>query len=244
MSKYGTPWRRELLLDDFSDGNFTENPEWNVISGKFWVYASLGLRSSVRPKRVQTKDATSEPGSTGSGGDLGSALLGALVDHAFKREDTRESKYQSEKDTSRHGPARIRVGAEITNAFSLELVFSIHNEPSVEGHFEVALFQEQVGNYGYMLALYAGDEGIMDLYKFRRGQRELVSSSKLKTDIRSGERQKLLWRQGNNGEVEVLMNGEEIMNLRDKAFRDDYRWLELVNQSGDFGVRSVRILGT
>jgi hypothetical protein len=244
VSKYDSPWRRELLLDEFSDGNFTENPGWNVISGKFWVDASLGLRSSVRPKPAEKEDATSESGSTGSGGDLGSALLGALVDHALKREDTRESKDQSEKDTSRQGPARIRLGAEITNAFSLELVFSIHNEPSVEGHFEVALFQEEVGNYGYMLALYAGEEGIVDLYRFRRGQRELVSSSKLKTDIRSGERQDLLWRQRSNGEVEVLMNGNEIMKLRDKAFRDDYRWLEFVNQGGDFGVRRVRILGT
>jgi hypothetical protein len=244
VSKYDTTWRRELLFDEFSDGNFTENPAWNVISGEFWVDASLGLRSRVQPRRVETRDSTTEQRSTGSREDLGSALLGALVDQAFQRDEPRESRSRSEEDISRRAPARIRLGTEITNAFSLELVLSIHNEPSVEGHFEVALFQDQTGNYGYMLALYTGDEGVMDLYRFSRRQRELVSSSKLKRDIRSGERQELLWRQGSNGQVEVLMNGEMIMNVRDKAFRDDYRWLELANQSGDFGVRSVRILGT
>ncbi|MFO8090476.1 MAG: hypothetical protein R6U13_11605, partial [Desulfatiglandaceae bacterium] len=196
VSKYDTTWRRELMFDEFSDGNFTENPAWNVISGEFWVDASLGLRSRVQPRRVETRDSTTEQRSTGSREDLGSALLGALVDQAFQRDEPRESRSRSEEDISRRAPARIRLGTEITNAFSLELVFSIHNGPSVEGHFQVALFQDQTGNYGYMLALYAGDEGIMDLYRFRRRQRELVSSSKLKTDIRSGERQKLLWRQG------------------------------------------------
>ncbi len=244
VSKYDTTWRRELMFDEFSDGNFTENPAWNVISGEFWVDASLGLRSSVQPKRVATKDATNDQRSRGSREDLGSALLGAFLDQAFQRDEPRESRSRSEEDISRRAPARIRLGTEITNAFSLELVFSIHNEPSVEGHYEVALFQDQTGNYGYMLALYTGDEGVMDLYRFSRRQRELVSSSKLKRDIRSGERQKLLWRQGSDGQVEVLMNGEMIMNVRDNAFRDDYRWLELANQSGDFGVRSVRILGT
>ncbi len=61
MSKYDWPWRSELLLDDFSDGNFTADSAWTVISGKFWVDASLGLRSSVQPRpKARRSDSTRE----------------------------------------------------------------------------------------------------------------------------------------------------------------------------------------
>jgi hypothetical protein len=245
VSKYDWPWRRELLFDDFSDGNFAADPEWTVICGKFWIDASLGLRSSVQPKRRAAPEESARERSEDSTKDLGRAVFGELLDQAFKRDELRrESESRSKRDVSREGPARIRLGTLVTNAFSLELAFSVHNEPGVEGHFEIALFQEQAGDYGYLLAIHTGEEGIIDLYRLRRGQRELVNSSELKAGPGIGERHELVWRQADNGQVEVFMNGEETMNLRDKAFRDDYRWLELVNRSGELGIRRVRILGT
>ncbi len=244
VSKYDWPWRTELLFDDFSDGNFTADPAWTVISGKFWVDASLGLRSSVQPKRRAEPEESTGRRSTESSRDLGRAIFGEVLDQAFKRDEPGRSESRSKRDDSRKGPASIRIGARITNAFSLELAFSVHNEPGVEGHFEVALLQEQSGDYGYLLAIRTGETGLMDLYRLRKGQRELVESSRLKAASAIGERYETVWRQAENGQVEVFVNGEEIMNLRDRAFRDDYRWLELVNQSGEFAVRSVRILGS
>ncbi len=244
VSKYDWPWRTELLFDDFSDGNFTADPEWTVISGKFWVDASLGLRSSVQPKRRAEPEESTGRRSTDSTRDLGRAIFGEVLDQAFGRDEPGRSESRSERDASREGPASIRLGTRITNAFSLELAFSVHNEPGVEGHLEVALLQEQAGDYGYLLVIRTGETGLMDLYRLRRGQRELVESSRLKAASAIGERYEIVWRQAENGQVEVFVNGEETMNLRDRAFRDDYSWLELVNQSGEFGVRSVRILGS
>ncbi len=244
VAKFDRPWRRELLFDDFSDGNFSSDPEWTVVSGRFWVDASLGLRSRVQPRKVARPEEPAGERSRDSKKDVGGAIFEALLDQALKREEPAQGRSRSEEDAAGKGPARIRLRGEITNAFSLELAFSVHNEPGVEGHFEVALFQEQAGDYGYVLALRTGEGGLMDLYRVRRGQRELVNSSRLKADPGSGERNELVWRQAANGQVEVLMNGEEIMNLSDRAFRDDYRWLELVNQSGEIGVRRVKILGT
>jgi len=244
VSKYDWPWRTELLFDDFSDGNFTEDPAWGVISGKFWVDASLGLRSRVLPQRRAQAEESGAERSRDSRRDLGSAFVESLLNQAFEREESEGGRSRSREDTSQGGPARIRLAAQITNAFFLQMEFSVHNEPGVEGHFEVALFQEQAGEYGYLLAIYTGEAGMMDLYRLRRGQRELVYSARLDTGLGNGERHELVWRQATNGQVEVLSDGKAIIDLRDRAFRDGYRWLELVNQGGELGVRQVKILGT
>ncbi len=244
VSKYDWPWRSELLIDEFSDGNFTADPAWTVLSGKFWVDASLGLRSSVRPKPQSRRSESNRERSRDSSKDVGRAIFGQLLDQAFKDDEPEESGSRPERDVSQEGPARIRLDTRITHAFSLELDFSVHHEPGVEGHFEVALLQEEAGDYGYVLAVRTGEQGMMDLYRLRRGQRELVNSSTLKGDTAIGKRHELVWRQANNGQVEVCMNGEESMNLQDRAFRDPYTCLEFVNQNGEIGVSRVRILGT
>ncbi len=41
-------WRRVLLEDQFSDGNFSENPPWRVVTGNFWVERGAGLRTDAR----------------------------------------------------------------------------------------------------------------------------------------------------------------------------------------------------
>lgn len=244
VAKYDWPWRRELLFDDFSDGDFSEDPAWTVVSGKFWIDASLGLRSGVEPPRQTRTGETPSERSRDSRRDLGSALVETLLDQAFERDEPAEERSRSREEASQKGPARIHLAAQITNAFSLQMEFSVHNEPGVEGHFEVALFQDQAGDYGYLLAIHTGRTGMMDLYRLRRGQRELVSSSRLETGLGNGERHELVWRQATNGQVEVFTDDKAVMNLRDNAFRDGYRWLELVNQSGELAVRQVKILGT
>jgi hypothetical protein len=244
VSKYDWPWRKKLFSEDFSDGDFTTDPEWRVVSGRFWIDASLGLRSRVEPQRGGRPDDSSQTQSSDSNQDLGRALLGTLLNEALKQEGSREDKSQTRREPSREGPARIKVASEITNAFFIQIMFSIHNEPSVPGHFEFALHQDQSGGFGYKMAIHTGQGGMMDLYRLRRGYAELVYSSRMKADPGDGKRHELVWRQAGNGQIEVFMDGKETMNLRDRAFRDGYKWLELSNLSGELGVRKLKILGT
>jgi peptidoglycan hydrolase-like protein with peptidoglycan-binding domain len=40
-------WRRLVLDDTFADGNFTANPSWTVVAGRFWIEGRAGLRSAA-----------------------------------------------------------------------------------------------------------------------------------------------------------------------------------------------------
>jgi len=241
VSKYDWPWRRELLSDSFSDGNFTESPPWSVLSGEFWVDRTLGLRSSVEPPPPARTEETRER-SSGSGKDLGRSLFDALMDQALERDGGGAG--EPDQAAEQEGPARIRVAAEITNAFSLDATFSVHNAPGEAGHFEIALLQGKRGELGYVLAIQTGETGLLDLYRLRRGRRELVYGTRPSANLGDGSAHRLVWRQAPDGRVQVLVDDEELVNLRDRAFRDGYRFLELINRAGELGVRSIRVLGT
>lgn len=241
VSKYDWPWRRELLSDDFSDGNYTKAPSWQVLSGEFWVDRTLGLRSSVEPPPPARTEETRER-SSGSSKDLGRSIFDALMNQAMEREG--EGAGEPDRAAVQGGPARIRLAEEITNAFSLDATFSVHNAPGEPGHFEIALLQEPQGDFGYVLAIQTGETGLLDLYRLRAGRRELVYGTRLGATLGDGSPHRLVWRQAADGQVQVLLDDEEAVNLRDRAFRDGYGLLELINRAGELAVRSITVLGS
>lgn len=235
VSRYDWPWRRELVFDDFSDGDFEQNPGWQAVNGRFWVSRERGLRSRVSEAQLSQPSAEAEQRPS-----MEAAILGALLDQAINK---RNGNGGTADTTPSTGPNELLLNAPITNAFALETEFSLET-PEGPGRLAFALLQGRDGNYGYRLRIESGRNGFVELERVRGGRASVVDGAKLATDPGDGGRHQLAWRQAPNGDVSVEMDGQPLFSVRDKAFRDGYQQLVLNHWSGDLTLHSIRVSGT
>jgi len=240
IAKYDWPWQRKLMYEDFSDGDYTRNPAWQIVQGDFQVVHGQGLSSSI--KRNEQKTNNEPAPSQSSEGSLGSLVLGALLDKALdnKKANTKKSSAPSNIDTYT-GPNQISVKANVTNAFAVTLaVRTNQDDPS---QFDVALLQSEKGLYGYRLRIDTNASGFIELQRIRNGHAAIVESQKLPMNINDNRLHDLAWRQDQEGTVTVLLDEKPVIEVRDRAFRDNYPWLQIEHQAGELTIRSVRVDG-
>lgn len=236
LAKYDRPWQREILYEDFRDGDYTRNPRWQVLRGDFQVLRGQGLYSSASQGATAPGTTSGQPESPTEA--LSGLIVGALLDQALGTSEEKGDEPAPSQPVG--GPAEIRLNADVSNAFAIELGFRHAGD---EAAFEVMLLQSEAGNYGYRLRLQSGARGFIELQRIRRGQGAIVESQTLSANYADGALHELSWQQGPDGTVTVTLDGTALFSVRDRAFRDPYPWLHLVNDQGELTVRSVRISG-
>jgi hypothetical protein len=234
VARHEWPWQRELVFDDFADGDYQHNPTWQAVSGRFWVARGRGLRSraDTRPSSRQD-DGSPQP-------SVEAAILGALLDQAIsRRDDGRPPSGLAVYDE----PSELLLQTEITNAFALDAEFSLET-PDGPGRLALSLLQGSSSSYGYRLRIKTGRDGFVELERVRGGRTAIVDGARLTTDPGDGGRHRLAWRQAANGDVTVELDDRPLFRVRDKAFRDGYQQLVLSHWSGDLTLHSIRVSGT
>lgn len=246
VARYDRPWQRTLLFEDFNDGDYTHKPAWKVVEGHFNVIRNQGLVARVDPDVDTRVDHPDDNGGHRVRPDLAGALVGAILDQAFgsKQEagasESREAPL--EPQTRRHaGPNRIRLHARVSNAFAITATLRANGQPT---RFEIALLQDTGGRYGYRLRVDAGRQDRIELVRLRRGYESIVEQRHLTRTLSDGHLHDLAWRQAPDGTVSVLLDDKAVFQVRDRAFRDGYPWLELRQDAGELVLRSLRIEGT
>ena len=232
LAKHDSPWQREILYDDFADGDYNRSPTWQVMRGQFQVLRGQGLYCSATGDGATTAaEPASPPQSTGEA--LSGLIVGALLDQALGP--------APQTAASASGPNEIRVKANVGNAFAIDLGF--RHAADSDGAFEIVLLQSEAGNYGYRLRVQSGLRGFVELQRIRGGRGAVVDSRDLAPGLADGMLHELTWRQRPDGMVSVMIDGKGLMEVRDRAFRDPYPWLHLINDQGELTVRSVRVSG-
>jgi len=237
VARYDWPWRDELLAEDFSDGDYNHDPQWQVFSGQFWVDGRLGLRSRAQPQ----KEAREETSERKEEQDLGKALLGALLQEAL-RDKRQEQKPEPEPRNRRNEPAIIELAIPIPKVFAARFEFSVHNRPSEQGNLALGVLQDNSGSYGYRINLFTGERPQIELVTLRKGRTQILDSADL-GDISDGDTHTLEWRRDPNGNIEVLVDDSSLIKTRDNTFRDSFKWLAVANYSGDFAISSIGLHG-
>lgn len=222
IAKYDRPWREQLLEEEFSDRDYTQNPSWQVRSGRFWVERRSGLRSQVTPRAADQSGESQQ--------DLGAALLGTLLDQAL---GTNQS-----ADTS--GPAAIELPLQIPERFALETVFFFRNSSTEQNEVGFSLYQDPSGDSGYHLFVIGGPNPYLELVSNRARRSSVVERAAL-TNFNTGQSHTLAWRRNGYGQMEVLMDGTQLFRTQDRSFRNSFQRLGITNYGGDLAVQRISL---
>ncbi len=235
VARYEWPWQREILFDNFRDDDYTHNPTWRVIKGKFNVYRRHGLHSYAEGRRGQRSNNTADERELST-----EQMVSRMLMESMGLED-RDSRRDDDGRRHKSRIAKIRVNADISKAFAIDMAFKLGLEEGNE--LALVVMQNDKRRYGYRLRLASGKQGFVELIRVRKGRAKVIQSADLSMLLNDDRKHDLSWRQGRNGNVSVLIDGKAILSVQTKMFRDGFRWLQLNNNRGELTVRSVRISG-
>lgn len=240
ISQHDWPWREELLYEDFSDGDFNNQPQWQPVSGQFWVDPSLGLRSRVYSQ--QPEPATTPEEQAPAQKDVGTAILGALLQEALRSKQPEKKEAPAPRRDEREVPAEIHLPIKIPGTFAFKAEFSSHNPPSEQGKMQFGFYEGPDAAWGYLISLHTGDRPVIELAQLRGGRYMPIEEAVI-SDLNDGQPHEIEWRKNSFGETELLLDQQVLVRGRDRDFAQGFGYLAAINQGGDFGIRSIQLQG-
>lgn len=221
---YDQPWRVELLIDDFRDGDYWNNPAWTVADGSFQVEWGVGLRSVVtRRRRDRSQRRESD--------DL-AAILGAILGQDEDRKQRRQRR-RRKAEIFRPGP--------ITNPFAITVEI---NSRAQGGRFAFGPYIGTNRKQGYRLVYVAGKKPRLELRRLSGFGAAVIEARELRHGFEDNKTHRLEWTRHRDGEMVVVLDGETVLSIPDRSHMGAFDGFTMVNLGGDYGVRSVRVLGT
>lgn len=237
LHRYDFPWQRNLVFDNFRDGDFTQSPAWQVAQGDFAVAWGGGLTS-----RVDAPAATAGSGQQGSQEvrpeDLAVAVLGQLL---ANRNRQQQDQAAGDQTAAAGQPAEIFLPTTVTNAFALTATLSGRPMDNAQG-FDIAVYQDSDRRVGYRLSFTPG-RGFALLRSSSRGT-ATIDSGGADIVLADGNDHLLEWTRAADGAMAVTVDGNEVLSTLDRGFRDPFAGFTLINRGGDYILRAIKIDGT
>ncbi len=235
LDRYDWPWQNRLLSDDFSGRGPGPDAPWQVTAGEFLIDWRYGLRSVITPPpQAQTQ----------SGQDPAQTLIGALLQQAL----TGQQGSQQTATTAEPTFAAMIAPVPISNAFAIEIELSSRSVSGSQGRFEFGPYQGSAANAGYRLAYTPGaPAGSPSLVLLRVSSRGTVSTLEFHDqplNLQDGQGHTLTWTRDHGGNMTVHLDGQQLIQVTDRGFRDPFDGLAVVNSGGDYALRRVVIDGT
>jgi|Deesub1362B_J571_1020462.scaffolds.fasta_scaffold04133_5 hypothetical protein len=224
VARYRAKLREVFLFDDFSDGDYTQNPTWVVDSGRFRVTPLQRLKSRVRVLRpVSTTEEQEELG------PLGIILQEVL--RPTQREGTPTEPKQ----------AVIHTAARISSDFEVDLSLLSR---STWGAMEVVLLGGTPPTPRYRLVYHAAPsaERPIQIIRQRGSKSYLIEDATKWPDLDDGAIHRLQWIRDTDGTMRVLVDGEEVLRTVELYYRGDFSGIALVNRGGVYEWDAIQVL--
>lgn len=249
VGKYHRPWSVVLLRDDFSARGTAPQAPWRTVSGEFRVDWRYGLRSLALPQRRHAESPRTEGTEQTQQGDAVQQLFGALLNQALKgaQQDQASSSGRTQ-DRGDGGTAEVLAPVAISNAFSIAAEVTLRPLRGAErNRFALGVYQGQ-SRAGYRLIVssdLARAESRLRLLRVNgRGGASIIDQVDLNLRFDAETPAALLWTRTQAGDMQVAIDGKQVLQVSDRGFRDPFDGFLLRNRSGDLALRRIRIDGT
>ncbi len=219
-----------VFSDDFSDGDFSANPEWNVSEGRFWVEKDWGLRSAITAaSAAETEQQTKQA----DGKDLALAIFGAVLQQATKNQSE-----PTQKTAAKQEVAAIYSTVAIANAFSMEFEISSWQP---HGQIDIGPFQGTDTNSGYRLSYAPG--GAWALLRMTAQGTSVIKQSTKSVPLEDQKSHTIVWSRDARARMSVSIDGEAVFSTTDRSFSDPFDGIAITNQGGDYIIKRIAVAG-
>ena len=235
--RYDRPWRVEVLYDDFGDGNFTANPAWTVVSGRFAVEWGHGLRTVIQARPQAAPPPKSQPKQI-EPKDLPAMLLRGFLQQQQPRQQPQAAQPAQPAQADK---AEIFAPRKLTNAFSIRLEISSRVG---EGRVEFGPYRGAARVAGYRLVYLPGARPSLQLVRASQWGSGIIDAYGETLALEDGKNHVVDWKRGEDGFMTVSVDGKQVIAVTDRGFAEPFDGFVLRNGGGDYGLRRILINGT
>lgn len=234
LREFDRPLQTSLWRDDFSDGDFTNNPAWRVAAGRFWIESNFGLRSVVTAAPPPT--AESQPQRKLTREEKAKLLFGAILGQTLN--NGQGDSGGTAATSSAANIAAIEAPVTISNAFTARVELSSWVSP---GQAEFSALQST--GAGYSLVYAPGPQPTLALHRVDANGRTVIDSVAV-TALEDRRLHRLEWNRGLDGTMTVSLDDQPKLSASDRTYLGSFAGFQIVNRGGDYILRSVEMLGT
>ena len=239
VNKYKSRIKELFFSDDFADGNYTQNPEWTVKSGSFFINKAGRLSNSVKAKTVEAK-AESEKDTSFEKEAIGLVLEGIF---GSKKEPEPKRKAEAPSQTKIIQPASIYTKADISPDFEINMEFISQPEMGEMGEMEIVLLGLESMTPRYRLSY--KDNGSQDrpieIIRENNGRQFIIEAATKYPQIDDDKPHKVKWVRYKNGAMHVLIDNDIVLETHEVYFKNKFTGIEIENKGGTYQWGSIEM---
>ena len=228
VDKYRAQLRNVFFSEDFADGDYTNNPNWTVISGQFIITPRGRLQSRLGVERPVEKPAAEEQS------DLFGSIFKEVIRSATDKKEEKAADHEIEE-------ASIRTGVDIGPAFEVDLDLVSESE---WGAMEIVLLGGESLTPLYRLVYQVAPSPTRPIQIFReRGSRKYLIEEALKyPSLDDGLPHRIQWIRDAQGSMKVLVDEQEVLSTVEFYYNKAFSGISLVNRGGVYEWGPITIL--